>query len=210
MMYLGNQAVGIAVKYDYSIRDIAENGPDMFPEDIELPSDVTNIADFAFVERQINHISGQGVTTIGARAFDKNRTPQAKRSVFSFDFPNLETTGAYAFGYNNFGGAGATTNVIRSYGSQFESAMNLPWVKYTRANIIGNDEVYNCTSVTKIIINSKPTQITASAFRKADNLTDIYVPWSEGEVANAPWGATNATIHYNTVFDENGEVTPNA
>lgn len=30
-----------------------------------------------------------------------------------------------------------------------------------------------------------------------DAITDIYVPWSEGEVANAPWGATNATIHYN-------------
>jgi len=27
---------------------------------------------------------------------------------------------------------------------------------------------------------------------------DIYVPWSEGEVAGSPWGATNATIHYNS------------
>jgi hypothetical protein len=31
----------------------------------------------------------------------------------------------------------------------------------------------------------------------------IYVPWSEGEVAGAPWGATKATIMYNTTYDEN-------
>lgn len=30
------------------------------------------------------------------------------------------------------------------------------------------------------------------------NVSDIYVPWSEGAVANAPWGAKNATIHYDT------------
>ena len=37
-------------------------------------------------------------------------------------------------------------------------------------------------------------------------VTDIYVPWSEGAVRNAPWGATSATIHYNTVYDENWNV----
>lgn len=29
-------------------------------------------------------------------------------------------------------------------------------------------------------------------------ITDIYVPWSEGAVKNAPWGAVNAIIHYNS------------
>jgi hypothetical protein len=31
------------------------------------------------------------------------------------------------------------------------------------------------------------------------NLMTINVPWSEGEVINAPWGASNATINYNYV-----------
>lgn len=35
-----------------------------------------------------------------------------------------------------------------------------------------------------------------NAFNKCTNLTDIYVPWAEGDVGGAPWGATNATIHY--------------
>lgn len=37
------------------------------------------------------------------------------------------------------------------------------------------------------------------------NVTDIYVPWAEGEVTGAPWGATKATIHYNTTYNENHE-----
>lgn len=43
---------------------------------------------------------------------------------------------------------------------------------------------------------STPT-ITATSFWGCSHITDIFCPWSEGEVANAPWGATNATIHYN-------------
>lgn len=39
-------------------------------------------------------------------------------------------------------------------------------------------------------------------FYGCKNLTDIYVTWSEGEVPNAPWGAYNATIHYNYVPNE--------
>ena len=35
---------------------------------------------------------------------------------------------------------------------------------------------------------------------------DIYVPWSEGEVSGAPWGATGATIHYNTIYDDDWNV----
>ena len=36
----------------------------------------------------------------------------------------------------------------------------------------------------------------------AETITDIYVPWYEWEKTGAPWGATNATIHYGTVFEE--------
>ncbi len=41
-----------------------------------------------------------------------------------------------------------------------------------------------------------PQSIASDAFL-AGNISDIYVPWAEGSVANAPWGATTATIHYN-------------
>lgn len=40
-----------------------------------------------------------------------------------------------------------------------------------------------------------PTSIHNNAF-KYSSLTTIYVPWSEGEVAGSPWGASSATIVY--------------
>lgn len=40
--------------------------------------------------------------------------------------------------------------------------------------------------------------IVNNAFAQCRELTNIYCPWSEGAVANAPWGATSATIHYNS------------
>lgn len=42
--------------------------------------------------------------------------------------------------------------------------------------------------------------MSSTAF-SSSTLTDIYVSWGEGEVAGAPWGATNATIHYNYTED---------
>lgn len=39
--------------------------------------------------------------------------------------------------------------------------------------------------------------IPETVFDGCTNLTDVYVPWAEGVKANAPWGATNATVHYN-------------
>lgn len=56
---------------------------------------------------------------------------------------------------------------------------------------------YGCTSLVSITFEGKPTTITSTAFNGCTNLTTINVPWAEGEVANAPWGATNATINYN-------------
>ena len=62
---------------------------------------------------------------------------------------------------------------------------------------IGNRAFYNCTSLTYITFKGTPTSINSDAFKGCTNLTDIKVPWAEGAVANAPWGATNATITYN-------------
>lgn len=64
---------------------------------------------------------------------------------------------------------------------------------------IGNNGFGSCTGLTKVTFKGTPTgTIHASAFASCDNLKDIYVPWAEGTKPNAPWGATNATIHYNS------------
>jgi hypothetical protein len=55
----------------------------------------------------------------------------------------------------------------------------------------------NCTALTSVTIPANVTTIHSNAFYKCTAITDIYVPWAEGAVSNAPWGATNAKIHYN-------------
>ena len=62
---------------------------------------------------------------------------------------------------------------------------------------IGRDAFYGCTNLTNIIFKGTPTSISSNAFNACKNLTVINVPWAKGEVAGAPWGATNATINYN-------------
>jgi hypothetical protein len=58
-----------------------------------------------------------------------------------------------------------------------------------------SDTFYGCSNLTTVVICGRPSM---GRFDDCPNITDIYVPWSEGEVYGAPWGATNATIHYNS------------
>ena len=53
-----------------------------------------------------------------------------------------------------------------------------------------------CSSLVSLTFEGTPENIGASAFADCNNLTTINVPWAEGAVANAPWGAENATINY--------------
>lgn len=62
---------------------------------------------------------------------------------------------------------------------------------------IGSYAFHSCTSLTAITFKGTPTSIKSDVFNQCINLKTINVPWAEGAVANAPWGATNATIHYN-------------
>ena len=72
---------------------------------------------------------------------------------------------------------------------------------------IGAYAFWDCTKLKRVRITGNVTYINSSSpFGSCPLLTDIYVPWAEGAISGAPWGATNATIHYNTVFDSDGNV----
>ena len=53
----------------------------------------------------------------------------------------------------------------------------------------------DCTSLTSITFQGTPTNIDEYAFGACENLT-INVPWIEGTVSGAPWGAENSTVIY--------------
>lgn len=112
-----------------------------------------------------------GVTTIGGSAFSRCV------SIQTLDILGSPDIGVYAF----------------------ESCTGLTQVIYRGSGEkIYNYAFDNCTGLTSVTFKGTPSNISSSAFNGCTNLTDIYVPWAEGAVANAPWGATNATIHYNT------------
>ena len=80
----------------------------------------------------------------------------------------------------------------------FSSCTNLALTTLSEdLTTIGNFAFADCTSLTSITFKGTPTTINSTAFNGCTNLTDIKVPWAEGAVANAPWGAKNATITYN-------------
>lgn len=109
--------------------------------------------------------------------------------------------------------------------SAFKGCTALTNIDLTKANSILNNGLANCTTlpseivlgptslgtnafyyqnqITSIRFTGTPASIATDALSSitgwgsSANLTDIYVPWSEGDVANAPWGASSATIHYN-------------
>jgi hypothetical protein len=67
---------------------------------------------------------------------------------------------------------------------------------------IGKKAFANMASLETIHFSGKAKSIHPLAF-VGSSVTDIYIPWNEGEVGGAPWGAYDATIHYAiTVFIE--------
>ena len=63
--------------------------------------------------------------------------------------------------------------------------------------IISREAFAACTSIESLTFKGTPTSIDRGAFGGCTNLSVINVPWAEGTIASAPWGATNAVVNYN-------------
>jgi hypothetical protein len=70
------------------------------------------------------------------------------------------------------------------------------------------DNIFSNTGITDIIFDGTPITISSNAFSNINSLETIYVPWAEGTVTGAPWGAgSNVTILYvNTNWHDIREV----
>lgn len=63
--------------------------------------------------------------------------------------------------------------------------------------ILRGNAFSDCTNLETVTFKGTPTQRIEYAFQNTPSLKTINVPWAEGEVEDAPWGANNATINYN-------------
>lgn len=59
-----------------------------------------------------------------------------------------------------------------------------------------SDRAFYSSGLTTCTFQGTPQSIGTNTFSTNNNLATINVPWAEGEVSGAPWGATKATINY--------------
>ena len=139
----------------------------------ELPSGVASIGDYAFDYCKFLALTElpSGLKDISPSAF------RACTSLVSVIIPN----GVQRFLNGAFLQCTSLTSIT------FPSSVIQLWV----------NAFAQCTSLTSVKFTDRPLYMDTGVFTGSTNLLDIYVPWAEGAVSNAPWGATNATIHYN-------------
>lgn len=165
--------------------------------DFVIPDGITMICRYAFYYRnKLKNITiPESCTIIGESAFQgcalaNINLPKNLKEVKTRGFAEcglvitqlpttLETIGDLAFSYG-------TTSILKIPAS---------------VKVVGKSVFYQNKSLTEITFEGTPTNMAGDVFHVCPNLSVINVPWSEGEVANAPWGATNATINYNYTGD---------
>ena len=109
-----------------------------------------------------------------------------------------ETIRAYAFYYcPSLASTTLPSGITNIDNSAFAVCTNLALTTLPSGITNISDYAFvECSSLVSLTFEGTPENIGASAFADCNNLTTINVPWAKGAVANAPWGATNATIHY--------------
>lgn len=91
-----------------------------------------------------------------------------------------------------------TVTTIQSMAFQYCSRLESVTIPASVKGIYGSAFGF-CSGLKSFTFEGKPTMIETTAFQNCTALTDIYVPWEEGEVKGAPWGASNASVHYKRI-----------
>lgn len=178
-------------------RDLADMKGSWKLTNITLPDDLDNIGDYAFFnckDLSLTTLPGT-VRYIKASTFYNCTSLQLEKLPDSLK----------ELGFKAFSGCSSLaltsidniTNVSVLASTVFSGCISLQ-ISAIPAQITSIEAFAfnNCIGLTQITFKGTPTSIHMNAFKDCSNLTVINVPWAEGEVANAPWGATNATINY--------------
>lgn len=181
--------------------------------ELNLPR-ITSIKLYAFFkDSKVTKVTAPNVTKIGTMAF-------ADSKIATLDAPNLEEIGDSAFNDSLFDCGGSLPQSVKKIGrNAFSSCDRLVLHSLPESlETIGDAPFKYCSNVyistfpyrvqsigaealsggvRTITFKGIPSDISSSAFSLIkDVVSTINVPWAEGWVANAPWGATNATINY--------------
>ena len=179
----------------YSLKDIASG---IEPSGDVVMNDGDTIGHSAFYRRiNIRSFSSESVTIIQANAFVNCS------GLLSVNFPNLKYMSTSVFGM--------CPNLEYFNAPKLRSVPTSTFTGNKLKNVVLPDVIEiqsyafrDCNLLEKVALASC-TSINNTGFYNVTNNVDIYLPGLESEYTGAPWGARNATVHYNTQFDENGE-----
>lgn len=186
----GEEVTGTAVDSSAEFIKMITRGADS----ITLPSNITSIGHEAFYNWTSlqNIIFPNTVTALNDNAFYKcslNQLTSLPDSIMYIE------TGCFYYCYLNLL-TSLPSNLVRIGSSAFQKTSIAITEIPSGVQQIGAYAFQNCQNITTLTFKSTPSSIGVSAFFQCTNLTTIRVPWSEGAVSGAPWGASNATIVY--------------
>lgn len=160
-----------------------------------LPPGITSIGDFAFLNCHKLSLTAlpSGITSIGQYAF--NNCPRLALTSLPSGITSLPTA---AFQYCPKLALTTFPSGMTSIGAYaFRQGTGLASITLPPAlTTIGDFAFANCTGLETVKFTSTVSAIPNGVFSGCPKLSTIYVSWSQGQVANAPWGASNATIVY--------------
>ena len=159
----------------------------------------TNIGDYAFYDCENLALTKlpNGITKIGESAFY-----QCSNLALTKLPDRVKQIGMYAFfGCSNLALTELPSEItsINAFTFGYCSKLALTEIPSGITSIGDYAFGYCRGGLTTLTFQGTPETISKTAFSNCDNLTTINAPWAEGAVANAPWGATKATINYNYV-----------
>lgn len=192
-----NGNVLTASTYGYKVTGFAGTE---YLQSVNISNKATEIGDYAFKGSKIKSLSlPNGITKIGESAFgnylENIILPDTLTEIGSFSFG-----GCWYLGLHTLPDSVVT---IESYaffnmGYYVNKETYNEFIIPKNVDFIGSS-AFKSTPYVTFTFKGTPSSISNNIFDT--NVTTINVPWSEGEVDKAPWGATNATINYNYITE---------
>ena len=160
---------------------------------ITIPDSVTSIGSSAFANTDLTSIVlGNGITIIEDSTFN------SCTNLTSITIPNSVTSIGYsAFFYCSNLILDSLPNSLAYIGDYaFSGCTNLTFTNIPEGvkNICGHAFKDAGNSTNTLIFKGTPSSIDSTAFKNS-NFTCLKVPWSEGAVANEPWGLVGEIVH---------------
>lgn len=176
------------------VQELVDYINENLPDNEKYVSGDSNEDLISLIERNITEFSiPESITSIGDYAF------AGLSKLTAVELPEgLITIGQHSFTGCGFSEIELPPNLtaIRNYA--FSGCSNLSSVTIPESVLgIQSEGFSTCLALQEVTFKGTPRSVASNTFYNCFNLNTINVPWAEGEVTGAPWGAPNATINYN-------------